>query len=37
MSTDVKLKDYSPTQWEDFLYKPATKIKLAGHNVTSRM
>ena len=31
---DTKLKDYTPTQWEDFLHKPATKIKLAGINVT---
>jgi excinuclease UvrABC ATPase subunit len=31
---DVKLKDYSPTQWEDFLHKPATKVKVAGHNIT---
>jgi excinuclease UvrABC ATPase subunit len=31
---DVKLKDYTPTQWEDFLHKPATKIKLNNINVT---
>ncbi|MFC9254588.1 ATP-binding cassette domain-containing protein [Amycolatopsis thailandensis] len=28
----VKLKDYTPQQWEDFMHKPATKIKLAGIN-----
>jgi excinuclease ABC A subunit len=31
---DMKLKDYSPTQWEDFLHKPATKIRLNNINVT---
>jgi hypothetical protein len=31
---DVKLKDYSPAQWDDFLYKPATKIKQGTFNVT---
>jgi excinuclease UvrABC ATPase subunit len=31
---DVKLKDYTPTQWEDFLYKPATKVKQADFNTT---
>jgi excinuclease UvrABC ATPase subunit len=31
---DVKLKDYSPTQWEDFLHKPATKVKQGTLNVT---
>ncbi|WP_405148360.1 excinuclease ABC subunit UvrA [Sphaerisporangium sp. NBC_01403] len=32
---DVKLRDYSPTQWEDLLrYKPATKIKVGGVNTT---
>ncbi|NYI06400.1 ATP-binding cassette domain-containing protein [Allostreptomyces psammosilenae] len=31
---DVKLKDYSPTQWEDFLHKTATKIKIGTTNVT---
>ncbi|MEU9692902.1 excinuclease ABC subunit UvrA [Amycolatopsis japonica] len=28
----VKLKDYTPQQWEDFMYKPATKMKLGGLN-----
>jgi excinuclease UvrABC ATPase subunit len=31
---DVKLKDYTPEQWEDFLHKPATKIKQGTFNVT---
>jgi excinuclease UvrABC ATPase subunit len=31
---DVKLKDYSPSQWEDFLHKPATKIKVGTTNIT---
>ena len=31
---DVKLKDYTPTQWEDFLHKPATKIRQGNFNVT---
>ncbi len=30
----MKLKDYTPQQWEDFLHKPATKIKQAGFNIT---
>ncbi|MFG1876388.1 ATP-binding cassette domain-containing protein [Sphaerisporangium sp. NPDC049003] len=30
---DVKLRDYSPTQWEDFLlYKPTAKIKVGNVN-----
>ncbi|TDD96694.1 ATP-binding cassette domain-containing protein [Actinomadura rubrisoli] len=29
---DVKLRDYTPAQWEDLLHKPATKIKAAGMN-----
>ncbi|WP_020667303.1 ATP-binding cassette domain-containing protein [Amycolatopsis nigrescens] len=29
---DVKLKDFTPEQWQDFLYKPATKMKLGGMN-----
>ncbi|MFD5247260.1 ATP-binding cassette domain-containing protein [Amycolatopsis sp. NPDC058340] len=28
----VKLKDYTPQQWEDFMHKPATKMKLGGIN-----
>jgi excinuclease ABC A subunit len=32
---DVKLKDYTPQQWEDFLYKPATKVRTSvNFNVT---
>jgi excinuclease UvrABC ATPase subunit len=32
---DVKLKDYTPQQWEDFLYKPPTKIRTSiNFNVT---
>ncbi|WP_198653728.1 ATP-binding cassette domain-containing protein [Actinocorallia populi] len=31
---DVKLRDYTPEQWADFLHKPATKIKQNGMNVT---
>ncbi|MGH8930617.1 MAG: excinuclease ABC subunit UvrA [Egibacteraceae bacterium] len=31
---DVKLKDYTPTQWENFFHKPATKIKQNDFNVT---
>jgi len=30
----VKLKDYTPQQWEDFMHKPATKMKLGGINTT---
>jgi excinuclease ABC A subunit len=31
---DVKLKDYTPQQWEDFLHKPATKINNGNFNTT---
>ncbi|MGH3489395.1 MAG: excinuclease ABC subunit UvrA, partial [Actinopolymorphaceae bacterium] len=31
---DVKLKDYTPGQWEDFLHKPATKINNGTFNTT---
>jgi len=31
---DVKLKDYTPTRWEDFLHKPATKMRIGGMNTT---
>ncbi|MDH2425958.1 excinuclease ABC subunit UvrA [Sphaerisporangium sp. TRM90804] len=31
---DVKLKDFTPAQWEDFLHRPATKIKLGTMNTT---
>ncbi|RFU37329.1 excinuclease ABC subunit UvrA [Actinomadura logoneensis] len=29
---DVKLRDFTPQQWDDFLHKPATKIELNGLN-----
>ncbi|GAB3151079.1 excinuclease ABC subunit UvrA [Micromonospora sonneratiae] len=31
---DVKLKDFSPAQWEDFLHKPATTLKVGTLKVT---
>ncbi|MCO8302982.1 excinuclease ABC subunit UvrA, partial [Streptomyces sp. RKCA-744] len=31
---DVRLRDYTPAQWEDFLHKPATKIKAGKSNLT---
>ncbi|MYT15441.1 excinuclease ABC, A subunit [Streptomyces sp. SceaMP-e96] len=31
---DVKLKDYTPAQWDDFLHKPATKIKVGTSHIT---
>ncbi|WP_345574178.1 excinuclease ABC subunit UvrA [Nonomuraea rosea] len=31
---DAKLKDYTPEQWQDFLHKPATKIKYGSNNFT---
>jgi excinuclease UvrABC ATPase subunit len=31
---DLKLADCSPAEWENFLHKPATKIKLGTTNVT---
>ncbi|MEV1076029.1 excinuclease ABC subunit UvrA [Micromonospora parva] len=31
---DVKLQDFTPQQWEDFLHKPATKIKVGGNSWT---
>ncbi|MFF5212876.1 ATP-binding cassette domain-containing protein [Streptosporangium sp. NPDC000396] len=30
----LKLKDYTPAQWEDFLHKPATKVKIGSSNLT---
>ncbi|WP_214317474.1 ATP-binding cassette domain-containing protein [Nonomuraea sediminis] len=30
---DVKLKDFTPQQWDDFLNKPNTKIKIGSHNI----
>ncbi|WP_037645032.1 ATP-binding cassette domain-containing protein [Streptomyces hygroscopicus] len=31
---DVRLRDYTPAQWEDFLHQPATKIKAGKSNLT---
>jgi excinuclease ABC A subunit len=31
---DVKLKDFTPQQWEDFLHKPPTKVRQNNINVT---
>ncbi|WP_033300458.1 ATP-binding cassette domain-containing protein [Nocardiopsis gilva] len=31
---DIKLADFTPTQWEDFLYKPVTKVKTDHGNIT---
>ncbi|MET8203208.1 excinuclease ABC subunit UvrA [Micromonospora taraxaci] len=31
---DVKLQDFTAQQWEDFLHKPATKIKVGSNNWT---
>ncbi|MCZ7373905.1 excinuclease ABC subunit UvrA [Micromonospora sp. WMMC250] len=31
---DVKLQDFTPQQWEDFLHKPATKIKVGSNTWT---
>nr|WP_271217731.1 excinuclease ABC subunit UvrA [Streptosporangium carneum] len=31
---DLALRDYTPAQWEDFLHKPATKLKIGSNNVT---
>jgi excinuclease UvrABC ATPase subunit len=31
---DVKLKEFPPQQWRDFLHKPATKIRQNDFNVT---
>ncbi|RZQ61897.1 ATP-binding cassette domain-containing protein [Amycolatopsis suaedae] len=31
---DVKLKDFTPRQWDDLMYKPVTKIKTSGGNIT---
>ncbi|NUW31972.1 excinuclease ABC subunit UvrA [Nonomuraea sp. SMC257] len=30
----VRLRDYTPEQWEDFLHKPATKIKMGSNTFT---
>ncbi|MGW3009716.1 ATP-binding cassette domain-containing protein [Streptomyces sp. NPDC001219] len=31
---DVKLKDYTPAQWDDFLHRPATRIKVGTSTLT---
>ncbi|MGN9786091.1 ATP-binding cassette domain-containing protein [Nonomuraea sp. ZG12] len=31
---DVKLRDYTPEQWADFLHKPPVKVKLGANNFT---
>ncbi|MFI0357131.1 ATP-binding cassette domain-containing protein [Actinomadura sp. 9N407] len=33
-SPDKKLKDFTEREWEDFLHKPATKVKAGSHNTT---
>ncbi|TXK40779.1 excinuclease ABC subunit UvrA [Nonomuraea sp. C10] len=30
----VKLKDFTPQQWQDFLHKPTTKVKVGSSNLT---
>ncbi|SDC16741.1 ATP-binding cassette domain-containing protein [Actinokineospora iranica] len=34
LDPDVKLREYTPRQWEDFLNKPATKVKHGTFNHT---
>jgi excinuclease UvrABC ATPase subunit len=31
---DTKLKDFTDQQWQDFLYKPSTKVKIGTMNTT---
>ncbi|MGK5533448.1 ATP-binding cassette domain-containing protein [Streptomyces sp. URMC 129] len=31
---DKKLRDFTPAEWEDFLHKPAVKIKVGSNNMT---
>lgn len=31
---DKKLKDFTPEEWEVFLHKPATKVKVGSNNIT---
>ncbi|MDT0380051.1 excinuclease ABC subunit UvrA [Streptomyces sp. DSM 42041] len=31
---DTRLEDFTETEWEDFLHKPATKLKIGSHNIT---
>ncbi|CAM3319876.1 excinuclease ABC subunit UvrA [Kibdelosporangium persicum] len=34
VNPDVRLADYTEQEWQDFLYKPATKIKIGTTNTT---
>ena len=34
LDPDKKLRDYTEQEWEDFLHKPATKVKHTGFNAT---
>ncbi len=31
---DKKLADYTPEEWQDFLHKPLTKIRIGSHNIS---
>ncbi|MBB1244645.1 excinuclease ABC subunit UvrA [Streptomyces durbertensis] len=31
---DKKLRDFTPAEWEDFLHKPATKLRIGSNNIT---
>ncbi|WP_059010920.1 ATP-binding cassette domain-containing protein [Streptomyces specialis] len=31
---DKKLRDFTPAEWEDFLHKPVTKVKIGSGNMT---
>ncbi|MBA0052675.1 excinuclease ABC subunit UvrA [Streptomyces sp. AJS327] len=31
---DKKLRDFTDQEWDDFLHKPTTKIKVGSHNIT---
>ncbi|GAO07698.1 UvrA-like protein [Streptomyces lydicamycinicus] len=33
LDPDVKLKDFTPAQWDDFLHKPPTKIKVGTSTI----
>ncbi|MFC0113612.1 ATP-binding cassette domain-containing protein [Kibdelosporangium aridum] len=34
VNPDVRLADYTEQEWQDFLYKPATKVKIGTMNTT---
>nr|CTQ95826.1 Excinuclease ABC subunit A paralog of unknown function [Kibdelosporangium sp. MJ126-NF4] len=34
VNPDVRLADYTEQEWQDFLYKPATKVKIGTTNTT---